>query len=911
MSTEKKTRGDFFYPKDILEVCPDAVIYTDNSGKILYANQASRQLSGYTLKHITGSRINEYFTQRSEYVEVLRYCIKKIKENNPGRHSFELKRARGKPIHVEMTFNPYNDNGNTSGVVCVLRDISSIHKDRKELLDLKERLQKIISQKTENLVLANEKLHQEIKERMLIEEQLKESETNFKELADFLPQTVFETDIEGYLTFGNRYAREMFGIGDNDSWEHMKVTDFCAPEERLRAVNSIKTILEGDIIRKSEYIGLKMNGEKFPMRVYSSRKTQGTETVGMRGVIVDISDYKNVEEELRKKQMIFHAVSDSANAGIAATDLDENITYVNNAFAEMTGYTTEELLGMNLKDLSTVSQFNEFQKKTIKRLELNKDYYTAELMHKTGKRIRIQVFASPMIKSDSEVIGTIGVITDLSEREKYESELRKTQSNLSALLNATSETAFLVDITGTVLVANATMANRIGKDIDKIMGTSIYEHFAENTAKLRRQKINQVIATGKPVRFQDERNGLHFDTSMYPVYNSEKKVDRVAIFAKDITAENEAITGLRNSKERYELLFNSGNDIILIHPVSDDALFSKFVEFNKKAVEVLGYSKKELLNMNPWELRDKDLPDLSFKTLKKLLKDGQVINETVFVTKAGEKLNVEVNSHLISFEGQKMVYSIVRDITNRKKQQKELRRKNEELQKLNRLKTEMVAITSHDLKSPLSKVIIYADLLREFNLEFDRDKIIHYLEIISESSYQMQGFIDEILDLDKIESGRYELNRNKFNLRKLLISSIDINRPAGLKKNVKLALTSRSTNCIIEGDTGKLLQLFNNLITNAIKYSPEAKTVTIQYKKMKEAYRIKISDHGPGIPASEREAIFDRYYQAKRDKKSGERTFGVGLGLYIAKRIVDLHEGTIHVEENKPEGCSFIVELPV
>jgi signal transduction histidine kinase len=179
------------------------------------------------------------------------------------------------------------------------------------------------------------------------------------------------------------------------------------------------------------------------------------------------------------------------------------------------------------------------------------------------------------------------------------------------------------------------------------------------------------------------------------------------------------------------------------------------------------------------------------------------------------------------------------------------------------------------------------------------------------SGYKMSKFIDEMLDMERIETGRYELKIKQLIPESILEESVKTNRINANKRNVDIVFIDKGERRTTFTDPIKLEQVFNNIITNSIKFAPENSKIKITFKEIKgNKFKVSISDMGPGIHKEELGSIFDRYYQARRGVKTAQRVYGLGLGLYISKKIVLLHGGKIWVKNNPKEGCVFHIEIP-
>jgi signal transduction histidine kinase len=230
---------------------------------------------------------------------------------------------------------------------------------------------------------------------------------------------------------------------------------------------------------------------------------------------------------------------------------------------------------------------------------------------------------------------------------------------------------------------------------------------------------------------------------------------------------------------------------------------------------------------------------------------------------------------------------------------------NEQLVEIDRLKDEFVSSISHELRTPLTSIAGYVELLQED--EEDAEKLGH-LAIVGRNSERLLALVTDLLFAARLQYGRLELERAPVDLRSLVVQCVESARPRAQAASVQLDLEVEDVP-EIAGEPAKLAQLLDNLVSNAIKFTPRDGHVGVRLTADAELIRIEVSDTGIGIPGEERERLFERFFRAQ---SALERQIqGTGLGLYISKAIVDAHEGRIGVDSVPGEGTTFIVEFPV
>jgi signal transduction histidine kinase len=234
-----------------------------------------------------------------------------------------------------------------------------------------------------------------------------------------------------------------------------------------------------------------------------------------------------------------------------------------------------------------------------------------------------------------------------------------------------------------------------------------------------------------------------------------------------------------------------------------------------------------------------------------------------------------------------------------------LKFQNEQLVEIDRLKDEFVSSISHELRTPLTSIAGYVELLQEE--ESDPQKLGH-LAIVARNSERLLALVTDLLFAARLQYGRLELERSPVDVRSLVVQCVDSARPRARAASVRLQLHVEDVPPIA-GEPAKLAQLLDNLVSNAIKFTPSDGHVEVRLTPHPEMVRIEVSDTGIGIPDVERERLFERFFRAQ---SALERQIqGTGLGLYISKAIVDAHDGRIGVTSKPGVGTTFIVELPV
>jgi two-component system sensor histidine kinase BarA len=235
--------------------------------------------------------------------------------------------------------------------------------------------------------------------------------------------------------------------------------------------------------------------------------------------------------------------------------------------------------------------------------------------------------------------------------------------------------------------------------------------------------------------------------------------------------------------------------------------------------------------------------------------------------------------------------------------------RNIELFKANKLKSEFLANISHEFRTPLNTILGFAEILRE-KTTLERDKTRRYAQNIIASGRSLLNMINDLLEMAKAETGKIQLHLEKTNIPELARGLVAFFSPLTEQKKIKVKLQIDKNIPIIQTDPGKVQQILYNLLTNAIKFTPDKGKIEIRATMPDEkTVRIAVCDTGPGIPEAEQEKIFEKFRQL--DGSITRKSAGTGLGLAISKELAELLCGSIGVESQPGQGATFWLEIPV
>ena len=241
--------------------------------------------------------------------------------------------------------------------------------------------------------------------------------------------------------------------------------------------------------------------------------------------------------------------------------------------------------------------------------------------------------------------------------------------------------------------------------------------------------------------------------------------------------------------------------------------------------------------------------------------------------------------------------------------QRELAKKNVELARLNEQKNQFLGIASHDLRNPLEVVFTYSQfLLDDADGSFTEEQI-EFVNIIRSSTAFMLNLVNDFLDYSKIEAGRLDLELESVDLLKIVRRNVALNRILAEKKQIQIRLEGDENLPELRLDESKIEQVFNNIIGNAIKFSPAGDIIEVRVFRREREIVASIKDNGLGVLAEDAQKLFDPFEKGKTKSTAGEKS--TGLGLAIVKKIVEAHAASITVESKAGSGATFILSFPV
>lgn len=373
---------------------------------------------------------------------------------------------------------------------------------------------------------------------------------------------------------------------------------------------------------------------------------------------------------------------------------------------------------------------------------------------------------------------------------------------------------------------------------------------------------------------------------------------------RDISERKKMESLLRESEEKYRQIVEHATDFILIHANG------KIKFANPASIRILeAESMEELAETPVLSILHPDFRDRAIERIHKILHFNEPSGylEEVIVTLTGKTIEAEINGVPVMFNGEQAVQVFARDITARKKFEKELIEAKLRAEESDRLKSAFLANMSHEIRTPMSGIMGFADLLK--NLHLSDNQRLQFISIIEKSGTRMLNLINDLIDISKIEAGQIHLNNTTFSINEKLNYLLIFFSTEAQKKGICLSITTlpEAPDLLINSDKDKIYAILSNLLKNAIKYT-DSGAIDFGCTRIGDSLEFFVRDTGIGIDPENLEAVFDRFVQAE-NPVSGKNE-GAGLGLAISKAYVELLGGQIHVESCLGKGSTFWFSIP-
>jgi len=505
------------------------------------------------------------------------------------------------------------------------------------------------------------------------------------------------------------------------------------------------------------------------------------------------------------------------------------------------------------------------------------------------------------------------------ERKKWEKALLESEKKYRALVENSIEPILVIQ-DGLIKFANEAVAGLAECTRKKIIN-SPYTDFVspKDLQKITERLKDRLGRKGKEDTYSYRlvtRKGVARWIETHNVLIEWEGRPAVLIFMNDITESLENMERLAKSEEKFSKAFNDSPSVLILSRVSD----GKILEFNETLLKLSGYTREEVAGHTVKEMGFWNHPEERAEVMKQFLIEGRIEeHDFEFRAKNNVVLICRFSGEHLEVGGERCILVSLLDVTQWRKDEETIKallarveHDNGELRRLDKLKNEFISIVAHDLRTPLTSIIGYLRLLSDSrfgNLDVQQTE---FVGLAYKNSRRLNNLVANFLDLSVMEQGELKLKTREIKLNEVVLEAIKALMNLAEVKHIRLIADFPETGPQVMADPDKMEQVYINLLGNAVKFTPQDGSITVGARReTREGHPGVlgwVKDTGPGVPTTEVDKVFEKFYQI--DNEETKMALGTGLGLTICRRIVEAHGGRIWVESVEGQGSNFMFFIP-
>jgi PAS domain S-box-containing protein len=865
------------FSTSVLEKSGFSVIVTDLAGKITYWNKRAEEMRGWRSEDVIGRPI--FYVIPAESHELASSIMAKIAKSGSWTGEFEAIRKDGTRFQTMSSLEALEDrNGRVVGIIVVSIDIT---------------------------------------ERTKMEKRLRDSETKFRGIAERSFDGIFTLDMEGILTYASPAFAKLFGYDQTELIgkslaEQMPESE---PEsERIRLTQAFADVTSGKTIDGLQIEARRRDGSPIFVWVNASPVLDEGKVVGFQGVVRDLTLRREMSKRQHDAEERFRGIADRSFDGIFTTDARGVYTYVSPSFAKLFGLGPSDMMGQSILErlhLRLGSEADKSRFPLIFQAVLSGKTAEAaqfEIRRVDGSTAFVEANASPVLEG-GKVTGVQAVVRDITERKQMEKRLRDSELKFRGIVETSFDGMFTVDTEGRILYASPSMNRIMGYEPGEMIGLSARQLLPASAMARFTQAFGETMRGGRQQTLQLEamrKDGspISVEVSASPVFDENHSVVEAQGVLRDVTE-------LKRAEEPRKLLAS----IIESMPIGivSIALDGTIVFWNPAAQRIVGYSAKEMIGKQNSVLTPPGHVDAQARVLENLRKaegTSAVSFEGAWVKKDGALFDFAADAFPIrDADGKTVRFTcLFRDVTEQKAGEEKIR-------VLQEARLRFISAATHELKTPLVSIKGYSDLAASGSLGEVSKPLAHGLEVVGRNVERMLNLIQELLEIERMDNGNVEISKEVVDLTGVIKESIDNLSPIMEGKKLQVDVVLPEAAAPVMGDKVRLNEVMDNLLVNALKFTPERGRLRVVVSEEAGQVRVSVTDTGIGISPAGLVNIFEPFSKIPKsgfiDNQEMYGLYSTGLGLAVTKRLVELHGGRIWAE-SPGEGCgtTFIFTLP-
>lgn len=925
----------------LLNAVPDLMLRINKDGT--YLDYVPAKISN---KLTTGS----YFLGKNEY-EVLPQDLAQQR-----MHHVEKAIATGEPqifeyqLPVDGSIRNQEARIVASGedeVLAIVRDISDRKLVEAEVQQVHDELEQKVQERTAELIRANELLRSEIATRQRAEEEVRFLQTMTQEIAESANfHSALGVTLRQVCNFTGWKFGEAWIPNSDHAWLECSPAWYGASQslDKFRQLSENYTFAPGaglpgrvwaskqpewiqDVsladtffLRKNFVleVGFKgglgipiVDGDRVLAVLVFFMFEAGDENQRLVKIVSTAATHlgstiqrKRAEEALKESEERFRLLIEGGkDYAFLMLDPDGKVISWNTGAQRIKGYQAQEIIGAHFSCFYTAEDIAlGTPAQLLQQCQAN-GQIEAEgwRVRKDGTHIWVDAVMTALKDQDGRLRGFSQVVRDVTERKRNQAALQESEQRLQAILDNSTALIYVKDLQGRYLMVNAWCGILFGIDREAFIGKTDYDLFSQEIADAFRANDLKVIKARNPLDWEEtvpHSDGIHTYLAIkFPLFDAAGVPYAICGISTDISDRKRAEDALRSSVATNKALLNAIPDAMF--RISSEG---NFVNFKAAKDDYLPIPTNEFLGKNLYDVFPQEVAIPMMDCVQLALATGEVQIFEYQLLLGGSSFDYEAR---IAVNAENEVMAIIRDITERKRVEADIRNALEKEKELSLLKSRFVTMASHEFRTPLATILSSTELLEYYSHKWSDEKKATHLQRIQSSVKHMTHLLDDVLLIGKAEAGKLDFKPNMLNVQEFCSVLVEEVQLTSSNHTITFRSCAQCVNVCM--DEKLLRHILSNLLSNAIKYSPQGGAVYFDFDCNSNQVFFRIQDEGIGIPKPDLDNLFNSFHRASNVGTIS----GTGLGLAIVKKSVDLHGGTITMQSEIGVGTTFTVIIPI
>ena len=716
------------------------------------------------------------------------------------------------------------------------------------------------------------------------------------DLYDFAPIGYFTLSRTSEILRLNVSGAKLLG-DDRSYFRNLRLGTFVSDESKPIFNLFIESLFAGNKNESCEISILTKNGLTVFVQLSGIVREQSDECL-LTGT--DITGRKKAEMALLQSEVRYRTLFEMSPSGIVLYDQDGIIREANNAISKITQYSRDELIGRDLRIVSTAGNENLVESNVKRVLAGETLVYEIEILRKDGTTCILSISESAVNLPNGK-IKILSIANDITERLRTEKALRESELRFKNVFDHHSAIMLLIEPeSGMITDANDVAADFYGysKSVLKSMNIDEINFLPKELVKIERGKAS--------------KNNLNYFLFQHRLANGEERTvevhsspinfpEKQFLFSiiHDITDRKRMEDALAESEEKYRSIFSAENDALFIIDKETGAI----LDVNDAACTLYQYSRDEML-----KLKNTDMSAEVAETIKATNEFRSKIGLRFHKKKDSAIFPVDITASLFTLNNKPVILAAIRDITEQTQKDLILQGKNEELQKVNAEKDKFFSIIAHDLRGPIGGFMSLTERMAEGMAEMTLEELQNMARIMKKSSTNLYSLLANLLEWSRMQRGLTTFEPVSFRLLPRIHENLVLAFESAKKKEITIGIAV-PIDLEAFADVNMLASIMRNIVTNALKFTPKRGKINIAADITSKGFiEISITDSGIGMDTTIVENLFNLDVNTNRKGTDGE--LSTGLGLTICKDFIEKHGGELKVESEPGKGSTFSFTIP-